>query len=87
MRLSRNTQGRFDVIGPGDRVAAVAVVKTYAVGNPVATTTANQGLQAQRVAHDFYQGPTPPTPGTSLWNDGLTAYPLIRIVDGDGNPV
>lgn len=81
--LARNTQGRFDVIGPGDRVAAVAVTKTYTLGNPTPASSANTGFAIERVPFEFYQG----TGGASLWNDGTTPFPLVRIVDGDGNPV
>lgn len=87
VKLARNTQGRFDVIGPGDRVNSIAVVKTYQLGIDIPTATANEGLTSERVAFEHYKGLTPGTPGTSLWNDGSTSFPLIRIVDGDGIPV
>lgn len=89
VKLARNTQGRFDAIGPGDRVNSIAKVKTYRLGVSAPTATSNQGLAGERVPFDFYEGPTPGTPGTSFWNDGDPAhsFPLIRIVDGDGNPV
>ena len=87
VKLSRNTQGRFDVIGPSDRVAGLATVKTYNLSSATAVATTTLGLQTQRVAFEFYEGPTSGTPGTSLWNDGVTPYPLVRVVDQDGNPV
>lgn len=87
VKLARNTQGRFDAIGPGDRVNAIAVVKTYQIGVDAPTASANQGLAGERVPYEFYKGPTPGTPGTSYWNDGVHPYPYVRIVDGDGNPV
>lgn len=87
VKLARNTQGRFDSIGPGDRANAIAVVKTYTLGVEAPVSSENRGLAIERVAFEFYKGPTPGTPGTSLWNDGETSFPLVRIVDGDGNPV
>ena len=87
VKLGRNTSGRFEVIGPGDRVNAIASIKTYRLGIDAPTASANVGLRSERVAYEFYKGPTPGTPGTSRWNDGQTAYPLVRIVDGDGDPV
>lgn len=87
VRLARNTQGRFDVIGPGDRVNAVAVKKVYTLGVDTPVSSANQGFSVERVAFEFYEGPTPGTPGTSYWNDSVHAFPLVRIVDGDGVPV
>lgn len=89
VKLARNTAGRFDAIGPGDRVGAIATVKTYTLGVDAPTASANVGLTAERVAYEFYQGLTPGTPGTSYYNDGDPghSYPLVRIVDGDGVPV
>lgn len=86
VKLGRNTQGRFEVIGPGDRVGAIASVKTYRLGIDAPTASANVGLTSQRVAFEFYKGANPPTPPT-FWNDGQTSFPLVRIIDGDGNPV
>lgn len=87
VKLARNTEGLYDVIGPGDRVAAIAVKKTYNLDSATPLSTENVGRQAERVPYSFYQGPTPGTPGTSRWNDGVTPYPFVRIVDGDGVPV
>jgi len=87
VKLSRNTQGRFDVIGPSDRVAGEATVKTYTLASPTPVATTTVGLQTQRVAFEFYEGPTSGTPGTSLWNDGVNPFPLVRVVDQDGFPV
>ena len=86
VKLGRNTLGRFEVIGPGDRVNAIAVVKKYRLGIDAPTATANVGLRSERVAYEFYKGTNPPI-APSRWNDGQTSYPLVRIVDGDGNPV
>ncbi len=87
VKLARNTEGRFEVIGPGDRLNAIAVKKLYTLGVDVPTGSENIGLSIERVAFEFYKGPTPGTPGTSYWNDGNHAFPLVRIIDGDGNPV
>lgn len=82
VQLARNTQGRFDVIGPGDHVRAVAVLKKYVLGNTTPVSTRNVGFTSQIVPFEFYKGT-----GTSLWNDGVTPFPLVRILDGDLNPV
>lgn len=86
VKLARNTQGRFDVIGPGDRVNSLASVKTYTIGVDLPVSSADVGLRSERVPYDYYAGPNPPI-APSRWSDGVTSYPYIRIVDGDGNPV
>lgn len=85
--LRRNTQGRYDIVGPADRLSSIAGISTYEVGDSTALTAAQLGFTFQREPFEFYQGPTPPTPGTSLWNDGVTPFPLVRILDADGNEV
>lgn len=76
--LRRNAQGRFEVIGPGDRVAGVQVKKTYAFGAVVPTTTDSEGFVAQVEPFEFYQGAGPPN---SLWGDLATPFPIVRIID------
>lgn len=86
VKLARNTQGRFEVIGPGDRVNAIASVKYYTLGIDAPTSSANIGLKYVRVPLEYYKGPNPPI-ATSRWNDGTTPFPYIELQDGDGNPV
>lgn len=83
--LRRNKQGRYDVVGPADTLTGAAVVKTYVIGNVAETSTANQGFDFERVPFEFYEGTG--VPGGSLWNDGTTPFPLVRLVDADGNPI
>lgn len=85
--LKRNTAGRFDIIGPGDRLAAIAKKKTYVFGNTTPITTSNVGLSVEILAYDHFKGPTPGVPGTSLWGSPGLPYKVIRVVDGDGIPV
>lgn len=82
--LRRNAQGRFEVVGPGDRVAAFQEVKEYDFGVPTPTTTQTVGFTTRREPFEFYQGSGPPN---SLWNDGVTPFPKTTIVDPNGNPV
>ena len=82
--LRRNVSSRFEVIGPGDRRAAVQIVKTYVPGNLTAQSTANIGFSFREETFEFYEGAGPPN---SLWNDGSTPFPKVTIIDGDGNPV
>jgi hypothetical protein len=86
VQLARNTSGRFDIIGPGDRVMQPTVVKRYSLGADTPVSTSNVGLTIERVAYEFYKGPNPPVED-SLWNDGVTPFPLVRILDGEENPV
>lgn len=86
VRLDRNGQ-KFQVVGPSDRVIGINEIKTYTFGNPTPVTETNEGQSFRVEAYSFFQGPTPGTPGTSLWNDGVTSYPAITKIDGDGNPI
>lgn len=85
--LRRNAQGRFEVVGPGDRAAAFIEVKEYDIGDPTPTATDTLGFSSRREPFEFYKGPTPGVPGTSFWNDGDNPFPKLTIIDPNGNPV
>lgn len=82
--LRRNTQGRFDVIGPADRVAAQAVEKEYDLQAGTEVSSRSVGFTVNKVPFEFYQGGGV---GASRWNDGVTPFPKVQILDGDGNEV
>lgn len=82
--LKRNAQGRFEVIGPGDRVAGFVIKKTYTFGNATAVTSATEGFTFRRETFEFYEGTGAPN---SLWNDGVTPFPKTTIIDSFGNPI
>jgi hypothetical protein len=83
--LRMNTMGRYDAIGPADRVASTASVKTYNVGIATAVTAADFGYTFERVPFEWYANSG--NPGESRWNDTFSTFPLTRVVDADGNPV
>lgn len=85
--LRRNTQGRYDIVGPSDKLSTIAVKKTYNVGAAAVVATTIEGFQISREPFEFYEGDQAQAPGTSLWNDGTTPFPLVRILDAAGNPV
>lgn len=163
--LRKNAQGRYDVVGPADRLATAAVAKQYDLNAGLLTATETRGFTFQREPFEFYGGskalkgnpaltfnqiasaddelfrsagswtddgfaagddvliskslkndgtftiasiPSPDTlrfagdvlvdegpisgvgvvvPGTSRWNDGVTPFPLVRVLDGSGNQV
>ncbi len=78
--LRRNAQGEYQVIGPSDRITGVTVLKTYAIGGGTPITTANLGFTIEIVPFEFYGD-------NNLWNDGVTPFPLTRVLNGAGNPV
>ena len=82
--LRRNAQGRFEVVGAGDRDAAIQKVRTYSFGNPTALTETDVGFQS--VARDFsyYATIAGGTPNGTLWGDGSTDFPLIHVIDATG---
>ena len=86
VKLNRNTLGRVDIVGPADKVLSdQQSFKTYSLGVPSAVTAATLGFQFDQVAFEFYQNAA--FPGASFWADGVTPFPLVRILDGAGNPV
>lgn len=86
VQLRRNTQGRFEVVGPGDHVVGAMVRKQYAPDGTEASSQ-NEGFGSEIVPFEYYEGPTSGVPGTSRWNDGSTPFPFTRLIDADGNPV
>lgn len=82
--LRRNAQGRFEAVAPGDRAAAFVEVKEYDFGDPTPTATETLGFTSRREPFEFYQGSGPPN---SLWNDGVTPFPKVTVVDPNGDPV
>ncbi len=82
--LRRNTQGRYDIVGPSDKLSAIATKKTYNIGAAAVVATTTEGFQISQEIFDFYKGTGPPN---SLWADGVTPFPLVRILDAAGNPV
>lgn len=83
--LRREANGRFYVVGPADRSVAIATKKTYTLGTLTPDSTAQEGFQAVPVPFEFYEGTGPPS--GSFWNDGVTPFPLTRILDAQGNPI
>ncbi len=83
--LQREANGRLYVVGPSMRKRSPTVKKTYTLGNPTAETTANLGFTFDPVPFEFYEGTG--TGSGSFWNDGVTPFPLVRVLDGAGNPV
>lgn len=78
--LRRNTQGRYDIVGAADRLSAPGNVKTYILGTATPVSDTPQGFVTIVDPFEFYEGPTSGTPGTSLWNDGSTPFPSVRVV-------
>ncbi len=56
--LRRNALGRFDVVGPADRVMGVAEVTLYDLNGAVPTSSSLSGFQTVRRPLEFYLGPT-----------------------------
>ena len=78
--LRRNALGRFDVVGPGDRVAGVTKTKSYdyATGTPTVKPDIWFGVQIE--SFDYYQGPENPSPGAPTENLTFTAGPPGTIL-------
>ncbi len=85
VKLARNLDQKWQVIGPGDRAIATTVIKVSEVGGPVLSTT-NLGQSFVRRAYEFYKGDLPGTPGSGLYGIQV-GYPLVEKIDGDGNVI
>jgi hypothetical protein len=85
--LKRNAAGRFDIVGPADRQVSQVIVKEYSLADQSQTSQTTLGFSFRKEAFEFYEGPTPGTPGTSLWADGTTPFPKVTIIDAQGNEV
>lgn len=85
--LEKNEQGRYQIIGPADRIRQQGSLCILDEDTEITTPSGDIGFTLVTQAFEFYQGPTPPTPGTSFWNDGVHGFPEITKLDSDGNEV
>ncbi len=83
--LHRNTAGRYEVTGPADKAAGVTAIKRYTVDVATPTDTANLGFTFRQETFIFYATAGPVS--ASAWNDGITPFPKLTVLDGDGDPV
>lgn len=83
--LEKDAQGRYQIIGPADRVTRQGNLieldedtDVFAAPIPIGFTTVIQ-------AFEFYEGTG--IPGGSLWNDGVHGFPEVTNFDDQGNEV
>lgn len=82
--LRRNAAGRFDVVGPADRVPAPAVAKEYDPATGAEVSSATEGLTTTVEPFTHLQGTGAPN---SKWGDGVTPFVKVTVRDGEGNEV
>lgn len=56
VQVRKSTLGRWQIIGPGDRITAFKVTKTYDLTAQTVETTTTSGFTFQDVPAEFYQG-------------------------------
>lgn len=61
--LNRNSLGRFDIIGPGDKRIGITIVKDYIVTGADAGTGVDFGFVSAAQPYSFYRGPASPAMG------------------------
>jgi len=102
--LKRNAQGRWDVLGPADRVNVAAVKRSYRFRTGEMTGSSTVGFALDRVPFSYYQGSVRLTDNAALtftrvllandtlvratgsWsNDGFAAGHVIRIAGSAKN--
>lgn len=85
--LEKDSQGRYQIIGPADKGPQQGRICFLDEDTGIVSPTTPVGFTLVVRPFEFYQGPTPPTPGTSFWNDGVHGFPEITKLDQDGNEV
>ena len=85
--LRRNAQGRFEVVGPGDRVTSPMVIKEYNIGVTSAVSSTDYGFGYDRVPFSYYATLDGGAPLGVVFGDGSTPFNYVRIVDAQGSPV
>lgn len=85
--IRRNAQGRYEVVGPGDRLSTAVEEVGYDLAAQTPESTIDFGFGSERVDYDFYATLDGTAPLGVLWADGVTPYNLVRIIDAQGNPV
>ena len=82
--MRRNADGRYQIVAPGDRKAAPASLKYYnLLTQNQSGATVNLGFTFNRQEFHYYEGDGSTF---SRWNDGVTPWNVVLLVDADGNP-
>jgi hypothetical protein len=71
--LKRNAQGRWDVVGPADRVNTPAVKKSYNMNTGATISTSTVGYTVTPVPFNYYQGAVRLTDNAALTFDQIPA--------------
>jgi hypothetical protein len=71
--LKRNAQGRFDCVGPADRLHTPAVKKSYNLNTQAVTDTVTVGFTLHRAPFNYYQGAVRLTDNAALTFDQVPA--------------
>lgn len=85
--LRRSTQGRYEIIGPGDRLSSPVVEIAYDLETQQGGAPVSSGFDFELVDFFHYETLDAAAPLDVLWADGVTPFNLSRIVDADGVPV
>lgn len=80
VELRRGAQGRWEVVGPGNRALVGGGIKTYDLSARTNQTTTTQGWVSDRVDFDYYQTVDGAAPLGVLFGDGVTPFGFVRIV-------
>lgn len=83
--LQKDAQGRYQVIGPADRVKQQGRICFLDEDDGLVSPTVPLGFDLIVQPFEFYEGTG--VPGGGLWNDGVHGFPEITKVDQDGNEV
>ncbi len=85
--LRRNANGRYEVIGPGDRLSQAVQTTAYDLSTGAGGTTVASGFSFVKRPLSYYATlKTGPASGV-IWNDGTTPFNLVEIVNAQGQVV
>lgn len=86
--LHKSAQGRWEAVGPGERVSGNLVTRRYDLSDQSQQGgDVNRHFTYEVLPWSYYATLDAGSPSGVIWNDGVTPLNYKRIVDGDGNPI
>lgn len=88
VKLENTLLGRFEVVGPAERVIGALQTQVYNLETQVPEGAAtNQGFTVRQEEFDYFETLDGASASGTLWSNGVTPFEVFTLLDGDGNPV
>jgi hypothetical protein len=85
--LRRNAAGRYEVIGPGDRLSQAVQTVTYDLSTGAGGAPTATGFTFVVRPLEYYATLAGASPSGVIWGDGITPLGVVHILDALGNIV